>query len=84
MSKRSCSLSDLIGFNLLHIFEHIKDLITYLSVKMDMEKYINNFIYKRVEEAIKYISKKEFEDNIRKIIIYNLENKKIWCKKITK
>ena len=66
---------DLIGFNLLHIFEHIKDLITYLSVKMDMEKYINNFIDKRVEEAIKYISKKEFEDNIRKIIIYNLENK---------
>lgn len=66
---------DLIGFNLLHIFEHIKDLVTYLSVKMDMEKYINNFIDKRVEEAIKYISKKEFEDNIRKIIIYNLENK---------
>ena len=66
---------DLIGFNLLHIFEHIKDLFTYLSVKMDMEKYINNFIDKRVEEAIKYISKKEFEDNIRKIIIYNLENK---------
>lgn len=66
---------DLIGFNLLHIFEHVKDLITYLSVKMDMEKYINNFIDKRVEEAIKYISKKEFEDNIRKIIIYNLENK---------
>lgn len=66
---------DLIGFNLLHIFEHVKDLFTYLSVKMDMEKYINNFIDKRVEEAIKYISKKEFEDNIRKIIIYNLENK---------
>lgn len=66
---------DLIGFNLLHIFEHIKDLVTYLSVKMDMEKYINDFTDKRIEEAKKYISKKEFEDNIRKIIIYNLENK---------
>ncbi len=66
---------DLIGFNLFHIFEHIKDLFTYLSVKMDMEKYINDFTDKRIEEAKKYISKKEFEDNIRKIIIYNLENK---------
>ena len=66
---------DLVGFNLFHIFEHIRDLVTYLGVKMDIEKYINNFIDKRVEEAIKYTSKKEFEDNIRKIIIYNLENK---------
>ena len=66
---------DLIGFNLFHIFEHIKDLVRYLGVKMDMEKYINDFKDKRIEEAKKYISKKEFEDNIRKIIIYNLENK---------
>ena len=66
---------DLVGFNLFHIFEHIRDLVTYLGVKMDIEKYINDFTDKRIEEAKKYISKKEFEDNIRKIIIYNLENK---------
>ena len=66
---------DLIGFNLFHIFDHIKDLVRYLGVKADIEKYINDFKDKRIEEAKKYISKKEFEDNIRKIIIYNLENK---------
>ena len=66
---------DLIGFNLFHIFDHIKDLVRYLGVKTDIEKYINDFKDKRIEEAKKYISKKEFEDKIRKIIIDNLENK---------
>ena len=64
---------DLHGFNLLHIFEHVRDLVIYLQVKSDIDKYINNFIDKRVEEAIKYISKKSFEDKIRKVITDNLE-----------
>uniref|UniRef100_UPI003D7F0109 hypothetical protein n=1 Tax=Brachyspira sp. TaxID=1977261 RepID=UPI003D7F0109 len=64
---------DLHGFNLLRIFEHLKDLVIYLQVKSDIDKYINNFIDNRVEEAIKYISKKSFEDKIRKVITDNLE-----------
>ena len=64
---------DLHGFNLLYIFKHVRDLVIYLQVKSDIDKYINDFIDKRVEEAIKYISKKSFEDKIKKIIIDNLE-----------
>ena len=64
---------DLHGFNLLYIFEHVRDLVIYLQVKSDIDKYINDFIDKRVEEAIKYISKKSFEDKIKKIITDNLE-----------
>lgn len=73
-------LYDYIGFSISHLFEHIKDLFKYLYNRMKIKENIEEFINKTYEETKEYISKKEFEDNIRKSIIdiFNkIENKKL-------
>ena len=72
-------LYDYIGFSISHLFEHIKDLFKYLYNRMKIKENIEEFINKTYKETKEYISKKEFEDNIRKSIIdiFNkIENKK--------
>ena len=72
-------LYDYIGFSISHLFEHIKDLFKYLYSRMKIKENIEEFINKTYKETKEYISKKEFEDNIRKSIIdiFNkIENKK--------
>ena len=72
-------LYDYIGFSISHFFEHIKDLFKYLYNRMKIKENIEEFINKTYKETKEYISKKEFEDNIRKSIIdiFNkIENKK--------
>ena len=73
-------LYDYIGFSISHLFEHIKDLFKYLYNRMKIKENIEEFINKTYKETKEYISKKEFEDNIRKSIIdiFNkIENKKL-------
>ena len=65
---------DLIGFNLVYIFEHIKDLFKYLYNRIKTQENIDEFINKTYEETKKYISEKKFEDNIRKSIIDTFNN----------
>lgn len=62
-------LYDYIGFSISHLFEHIKDLFKYLYNRMKIKENIEEFINKTYKETKEYISKKEFEDNIRKSII---------------
>ena len=72
-------LYDYIGFSISHLFEHIKDLFKYLYNRIKIKENIEEFINKTYKETKEYISKKEFEDNIRKSIIdiFNkIENKK--------
>ena len=59
---------DLIGFNLVYIFEHIKDLFKYLYNRINTQENIDKFINETYEETKKYISEKKFEEEIRKII----------------
>ena len=66
-------LYDYIGFSLAHLFEHIKDFFIYLKNRMKEKENINDFINETCEETKKYISKKSFEDKIRKIIEDNLK-----------
>ena len=67
-------LYDYIGFSISDLFEHIKDLFTYLKNRMKEKENISDFINETCKETKEYISKKSFEDNIRKIITDNLEN----------
>ena len=66
-------LYDYIGFSISHL------LFKYLYNRMKIKENIEEFINKTYKETKEYISKKEFEDNIRKSIIdiFNkIENKK--------
>ena len=64
----------LLGFSFLNIIRHIRDFFIHLVFWKDIDKNIDKFINKTYEETKKYISEKEFEDNIRKSIIDTFNN----------